>query len=244
MSEPMNATTPESSTVAVVTTFFRDYGSDIAKATYEHAYLTFFAMAIVISIAMPLGVYLTRCKYPRLVAAIMGLASIIQTIPSLALVGIIAALFTLLSFLGLPTIGTFPGLITLVLYALLPILRNTYTGIRQVDPAVVEVARGMGMRPMQLLLQVELPLALPVIMTGIRIATVWTIGVACLVSMIGAGGLGDLIVRGLQMMSVPYLLAGTVPAALMALASEWLFAAVESWLTPEGLKTETVPGAA
>lgn len=226
--------------IAAIQQFFADYGGDILKATYEHIYLTFFAMLIVICIALPLGVFLTRCRNKRLVSMILGLASTVQTIPSLALVGIVATALKLLSFLGAPTIGTVPGLITLIMYALLPILRNTYTGIRQVDPAVVEVARGMGMRPRQVLLQVELPLALPVIMTGIRIATVWTIGVACLASLIGAGGLGDLIVRGLRMYNVQYLLAGTVPAALMALASEWFLSFVEKLLTPEGLQGEAV----
>ena len=126
-------------------------------------------------------------------------------------------------------------MVALVLYALLPILRNTYTGIRQVDESVIEVATGMGMKPVQILFSIELPLSLPVIMTGIRISTVWTIGVATLCGLIGAGGLGDLIIKGLRSIQIDYLLAGTIPAAILAIIFDWILSLVEKWLTPEGL---------
>jgi len=125
-----------------------------------------------------------------------------------------------------------------VLYALLPILRNTYTGIRQVDPAIIEVATGMGMKPRQVLFSVELPLSLPFIMAGIRIAMVWTIGIATLCGLIGAGGLGDLILKGLRSIKMDYLLAGTLPAALLALVSDWILGWLEKWLTASGANAQ------
>ena len=161
----------------------------------------------------------------------------IQTVPSLALIAFIVLVFALVA---LPTIGTVPAIVALVLYALLPILRNTYTGIRQVDPAIIEVARGMGMRAYQILFSVELPLSIPVIMAGIRISTVWTIGVATLCALIGAGGLGDLILKGLRSIQMDYLVAGTVPAAALALVFDWGLARLENWLTPEGLRSDTI----
>jgi len=220
--------------------FFRKLGVDMLRYTLQHVYLTVLAVAIAATIAIPVGIYLTRCRWRRVVSAAMGVAGIIQTIPTLALIAFIV-LFAVLT--GLPTIGPLPGLLALVLYALLPILRNTYTGIDQVDPAVVEVARAMGMRPWQILFRVQLPLSLPVIMAGVRISTVWTIGIAALCGLIGAGGLGELIFRGLRSMprTADYLIAGTVPAALLALLSDWLLGWLENWLTPEGLRVRGQP---
>lgn len=209
--------------------FIVQLGPEISLRTYEHIYLTFLAMTIATFIALPLGIYLSRCSQSALVTTVMGMVGIIQTIPSLALIAFIVVLFALLS---LPTVGVVPALVALILYALLPILRNTYTGIRQVDPELVEVATGLGMRPRQILFQVELPLAIPVIMAGIRISTVWTIGIATLCGLIGAGGLGDLIIKGLRSIRIDYLLAGTVPAALLALTSEGLLGLVEKWIKP------------
>ncbi|MFP4055475.1 MAG: ABC transporter permease [Candidatus Brocadiia bacterium] len=203
--------------------------------TYEHLYLTFFAMVLATGIALPLGIYLSKTRYERLAFAMMSAAGMIQTVPSLALIALIVLVFALVA---LPTIGTAPAVTALVLYALLPILRNTYTSIRQVDPAIVEVARGMGMRPSQVLFQVELPLSLPVIMAGIRISTVWTIGIATLVGLIGAGGLGDLIIRGLRNFKLDYVFAGTIPAAALALVLDTLLGWTEKWLTPEGLRSQ------
>jgi len=226
--------------------FWGKLGRDIIEHSIEHVTLTFFAMAAATAIALPLGIYLTRCRWPLLSGLIMGGAGVIQTVPSLALIAFIVLLFALVSrtVADVPTIGVFPGMVALVLYALLPILRNTYTGIRQVDPAVIEVARGMGMKPHQILFSVELPLSLPVIMAGIRISTVWTIGVATLCALIGAGGLGDLIMQGLRSIQLDYLLAGTVPAALLAIAFDWLLARLERWLTPVGMGSagEAAPG--
>jgi osmoprotectant transport system permease protein len=225
-------------TVAVldaVQRFFEKLGMDMLRHTGQHLFLSFVAMLVATTIALPLGIYLTRTRWNRLPNAVMNAASVIQTVPSLAMVALIVVIFALV---GLPAIGTLPAVVALVLYALLPILRNTYTGINQVDPSVVEVARGMGMTPLQVLLKVELPLSLPVIMAGIRISTVWTIGVAALVGLVGAGGLGNLIIRGLRSYQMDYILAGTLPAAALALISDALLGRLESWLTPEGVEEE------
>ncbi len=219
--------------------FFEKLGPDILARTHEHIFLTFFAMLIATAIALPLGILLARCRANMVVGSVMVLAAVVQTIPSLALIAFIVLLFALMHF---HTIGVIPALTALVLYALLPILRNTYTGIRQVDPAVIEVASGLGMKPRQILFSVELPLSLPVIMAGIRIATVWTIGVATLCTLIGAGGLGDLIMRGLRSIQMDYLIAGTVPAAILAILFDWALGRLERWLTPEGLRDQVRSG--
>jgi osmoprotectant transport system permease protein len=227
--------------------FFQKLGGDIAVHTYEHIYLTIISLFLAVLIAVPLGIFLSKSRRKKMVTIVMSAANVVQTIPSLALLALMIALFLLINRLYggaewyktgglLPTIGTLPALVALVLYALLPILRNTYTGIRQVEPSMVEVALGMGMTKRQILTKVELPLALPFIMSGIRISTVWTIGVATLCGLVGAGGLGDLILQGLRSNQLDYLLAGTLPAAVLALVFDGLMALVEKWLTPEGLK--------
>lgn len=215
--------------------FFQKLGPAILQRTFEHVYLTFLAMIMAIFISLPLGIYLSRCRMTKLVSVIMGMVSALQTIPSLALISLVVLLFALIA---LPTIGVVPALVALVAYALLPMIRNTYTGIKQVEPSLIEVATGMGMKSWQVLFSVELPLSLPVIMAGIRISAVWTIGVATLCGLIGAGGLGDLIIRGLRSIQLDYLLAGTVPAAILALIFDWVISLIENWLTPEGLKTD------
>lgn len=217
--------------------FFLKLGPDMLRYTIDHLYLTLVAIVLAAVIAVPLGVFLTRTRSARLPSLVLGVTGIVQTVPSLALIAFIVLFFALA---GLSTIGFFPALVALVLYALLPILRNTYTGIRQVDPAVVEVAAGMGMRPRQILWRVELPLSLPVIMAGLRISTVWTIGIATLCGLIGAGGLGELIFRGLRSLprTADYLVAGTIPAALLALGADALLGAFEKWFTPAGLREE------
>lgn len=222
--------------MSLVISFFQKLGPEILSRTYEHIYLVFFAMLFATVLALSAGIYLTRCRWPKLVSVIMGIAGAIQTVPSLALIAFIVVIFALIR---LPTIGTTPATVALVLYALLPILRNTYTGIKQVDASIIEVATGMGMKPYQILFSVELPLSLPVIMAGIRISAVWTIGVATLCGLIGAGGLGDLIIKGLRSIRSDYLLAGTLPAAALALLFDWVLGLVEKWLTPEGLRVGT-----
>jgi osmoprotectant transport system permease protein len=209
-----------------------DYGWNLLGWTREHVTLTFLAMLIACVLAIPTGIFLAHTRFRLLANAVLGVVNVIQPIPSLALVGLVAILF---KALGWSTIGLVPGLVVLVAYALLPILRNTYTGIRQVDPSVIDVAVGMGMTPAQVLIQVELPLALPFIMAGIRIATVWTVGVATLVALVGAGGLGEPIFQGLGNFKLELMLAGVVPAVALALILDWSLGATERWLTPAGL---------
>lgn len=223
--------------------FFAEYGPEMLQRTREHMVLTLVAMLVACIVSVPLGIVLARSRLKALVTVVMGLVNLIQPIPSLALVALTVVVFYRINQLfgtqALDTLGTQPGLVALVAYALLPILRNTYTGIRQVDPVIVEVATGMGMTQRQILLSVQMPLAMPVIMAGVRISTVWTIGVATLVSLVGAGGLGDLIFRGLSTFRINLILAGAAPAALLALLFDWLLARLETWLSPGGGATRT-----
>jgi len=219
--------------------FFDRYGAEIVQALGEHVFLVVVSLLIATAIALPLGILLARTRFRRLASAVLGVTGAIQTIPSLALVALVAAAFLAIREAGLriPTVGPVVAIVALVAYALLPILRNTVTGIRQVDASVVEVARGMGMTQRQVLFSVQLPLALPFIMAGLRIASVWTIGVAALGGLIGAGGLGDLIWRGLRTTDIPYILAGALPASALALVADWLLGLLECWLRPAGAKT-------
>lgn len=182
-----------------------------------HVQLTLAALLVGIAISLPLGIALTR--RPRLERPVMAVASVIQTIPSLAL---LAVMVPLLAALNLESIGFLPAFLGLVLYSLLPILRNTVTGIAAVDPAYLEAARGVGMTPRQQLLQVELPLAMPVIVAGIRTATVWTVGVATLSTPVGATSLGNYIFSGLQTRNYAAVFVGCVAAAVLALALDGL----------------------
>jgi len=207
--------------------FLSEYGREIVLLTGEHIRLTLVSVGAAILFSVPGGIALTR--FGKLAASVLGFASVIQTVPSLALFGLV---IPLLMAVSLPIIGFFPAFLALFLYALLPILRNTYTGIRQVDPAIREAAEGIGMTDMQILMKVELPLSLPVIMAGIRTSVVISVGVATLAALIGAGGLGELIFRGLRTINYKLMLAGAVPAALLALAFDVLLGRVERWLTP------------
>ena len=193
--------------------------AEIASLTGEHVLLVFAATFLAVGIGVPTGVALTR--RPRLAGPVLGAASVIQTVPSLALLGL---LIPLPLFGG---IGKSTAIIALVVYALLPILRNTHAGIRSVDPAVLEAADGLGLDAGQRLRSVELPLALPVILAGVRVATVATIGLATVAAAIGAGGLGVLIYRGIATVDERLILAGALPAALLALAADGLLGWVE-----------------
>ena len=214
--------------------FVGGYGEEIAILAAEHLQLTAISVGLAIAFSVPSGIILTRSE--RLSAPVLGIASVIQTIPSLALFGLVIPVFMVLS---LPIIGLFPALFALFLYALLPILRNTYTGIRQVDPVILEAAKGIGMTNMQILWKIELPLSMPVIMAGIRTSTVISVGIATLAALIGAGGLGELIFRGLRTINYKLMLAGAIPAAILALFLDIFLARVEDILTPKGLKLKT-----
>ena len=199
--------------------FFASHRVEILAATREHLILVLISMIIAVAIGVPLG--LSLVTHPRLRAGALAVASIFQTIPSLALFGFLIPL----PFLG--GIGMRTAIVALVLYALLPILRNTYVGLTGVDLAILEAAEAMGMTEDQILFRVRLPLASSFILAGIRTATVITIGVATIAAAIGAGGLGTFIFRGVAMVSDAVILAGAVPAALLALLADFLLGLLE-----------------
>ncbi|MEM5593919.1 ABC transporter permease [Niallia circulans] len=192
-------------------------------------YLSLISIAIAIVISVPLGIYLTRHR--KIADSIIGVAGVFQTIPSLAL------LVFLVPFIGT---GKLPAIIALTVYGLLPILRNTYLGIVGVEKSAIEAGVGMGMTNRQVLWMVELPLSLSVIMGGIRTATVLIIGVATIAGLIGAGGLGDLIFRGLQTYNTGLILAGAIPSALLAIIFDYLLKLLETDVTPQGLQNKKV----
>jgi ABC-type proline/glycine betaine transport system permease subunit len=194
----------------------------VLEQTGEHLWLVGVSMLLAACIGIPLGILITRV--PRLNKPVLGAANVIQTIPSLALFGFL---------LPAPWIGARAdrlAILALTLYALLPLIRNTYTGIQGVDRAVVEAGRGMGLTENQLLFKVELPLSLGVIIAGARVATVISIGLATIAAAIGAGGLGEFIFRGLAMVSNQVILAGAIPAALLALMADVGFGWLEKRL--------------
>jgi osmoprotectant transport system permease protein len=203
-------------------TFFLTHRSEILSATLDHLTLVVIAMAFAIAIAVPLGMFIVQHGHLRAIA--LGIASVFQTIPSLALFGFLIPI----PFIG--GIGRRTAIVALVLYALLPILRNTYVGLTGIDPAILEAAEAMGMTNTQILLRVRLPLALSVILAGIRTATVITIGVATIAAAIGAGGLGTFIFRGVAMVNDSVILAGAIPAALLAIFADLLLGQLERHL--------------
>ncbi len=176
-------------------------------------------------IAVPLGIVLTRVR--RIAPLVLNVAGMIQTIPGLVMLG-----FALLLF----GIGLLPALLVLSIYAILPILHNTYTGITEVEKSYIEAARGIGMTDRQILLKVELPLALATIVGGIRNSTVFTVSWATLAGLIGAGGLGDLIWTGLSTYNTNFILAGAIPSAIVAVILSGLIQLIQKKLTPRGLK--------
>jgi len=201
--------------------FFAQYGSEIGELTVEHLWLTAAAMLFATLIAVPAGIWLTRA--PRWAKPVIAIVNILQTIPSLAMFGFL---------LPLPWLGERAAriaIVALTAYALLPILRNTYAGIRGIDPSIVEVARALGLTGTQRLFKVELPLAASFILAGLRTATVTCVGIATIAAAVGAGGLGELIFRGVASVDNRLVLAGAVPAALLALAVDGALGLLERW---------------
>lgn len=199
--------------------FLSQYGGQIFELTLEHLWLTGAAMLFATAISVPGGIWLTRS--PRWAKPVLALANILQTIPSLAMFGFL---------LPLPWLGERAAriaIVALTAYALLPILRNTYAGIQGIDPSVIEVARALGLTGTQRLFKVELPLAVPVILAGLRTATVTCVGIATIAAAVGAGGLGELIFRGVASVDNRLVLAGAIPAALLALAADGLLGVLE-----------------
>jgi osmoprotectant transport system permease protein len=201
--------------------FLAQYGSQIGTLTIEHLWLTAAAMLFATAIAVPAGIWLTRS--PQWARPVIGIANVLQTIPSLAMFGFL---------LPLPWLGERAAriaIVALTAYALLPILRNTYAGIRGIDPAVLEVARALGLTGSQRLFKVELPLAASFILAGLRTATVTCVGIATIAAAVGAGGLGELIFRGVASVDNRLVLAGAVPAALLALVADGALGLLERW---------------
>src|SRR6476469_7639437 len=193
--------------------------SEIRELTFEHLSLVIIAMAVAIALAVPAGIAATRRASWR--RAALGFANVMQTVPSLALFGFLIPI----PFIG--GIGRRTAIVALVLYALLPILRNTYVGLSSIDPAVLQAAEAMGMTNAQILCRVRFPLALAFILAGIRTATIITIGVATIAAAIGAGGLGTFIFRGVAMVSDAVILAGAIPAAVLAIVADILLGWLE-----------------
>jgi osmoprotectant transport system permease protein len=198
--------------------------AEVLELTLEHLWMVVASTLLAVIVGIPLGILITR--RPGWNKPVLGSANIIQTIPSLALFGFL---------LPVPWIGARAerlAILALTLYALLPMIRNTYAGIKGVDPSVVEAGRGMGMTDRQLLFQVELPLALSVIIAGVRVATVISVGLATIAAAIGAGGLGVYIFRGLGMVNNQLILAGAIPAALLALLADVTLGWLERRISP------------
>jgi osmoprotectant transport system permease protein len=204
--------------------FFAQHHEEIFELTLEHLWLVGLSTLLAVLIGIPLGIL--SAQWPLWNKPVLGSANVIQTIPSLALFGFL---------LPVPWIGARAdrlAILALTLYALLPVIRNTYTGIRGVDPAVVEAGRGMGLTDRQLLFQVELPLAVSVILSGVRVAVVVSVGLATIAAAIGAGGLGEFIFRGLAMVNNQLILAGAIPAAVLALSADFGLGWLERRLRP------------
>ena len=205
--------------------FMLERQDQILELTTQHIYLTFVAVFFAVLVAVPLGITITR--FEKAAGIVVGIANAVQALPSLALLGF------LIPILG---IGSKPSIVMIFLYSLLPIIKNTYTGLTNVDRAILEAGRGMGMTNWQLMKMVQLPLALPVIMAGIRISAVTAVGLTTIAALIGAGGLGQLIYRGISMVNNRMIIAGAVPAMVLTLVIDFLLNILEKLVTPKGIR--------
>ena len=207
--------------------FIASRSDELVKLTIQHIQITGLAVLLAILLGVPVGIFISKNRSLR--SPVLGVANIFQTIPSLALFGLI-----------IPLLGTgyVPSVFVLFLYALLPIIKNTFIGINSVEESIIDAGRGMGMTAKQILTKVEIPLALPVIMGGIRISTVINIGTATIAALIGAGGLGEMIFKGISMASDNMVLAGAVPTALLAIFMDKVLGMVETKLTPIGITSQ------
>ena len=203
-----------------MSSFFQEYGSEMISKSIEHIYISFFALLLGVAIAVPVGVWLTRL--PKVANIVIGLTNALQTVPSLALLALMIPIFG---------VGKTPAIIALFIYSLLPILR-----MKNVDENYRDVAKGMGMTNLQSIFSVELPIAMPTIMAGIRLAAVYVIAWATLASYIGAGGLGDMIFSGLNNYQPELIFGGTIPVTILALLADVLLGLLENRLTPKALR--------
>ncbi|HLR67656.1 ABC transporter permease [Virgibacillus alimentarius] len=205
--------------------FLNENGGELLLKTWEHLYISLIAVLLGIIVAVPLGIALTRI--PKMAEVIMRIVSTIQTFPSLAILAF---------FVPILGVGKVPAIVALFFYSVLPILRNTYTGVKDVDKSFLEAGRGMGMNSWEIIRHVEIPFAIPIIMAGIRLSTVYLIGWATLASFIGAGGLGSYIFDGLNLYLPEFIIAGAIPSMIMAVVVDQVFARIERWVTPKGMR--------
>lgn len=205
--------------------FLNQNGADLLIKTWEQLYISAIALLLGALVAVPLGIALTRV--PKTAKVVIAIASMLQTVPSLVLLALMIPL------LG---IGKVPAIVALFIYSLLPILRNTYIGMNDVDPVLKDSAKGMGMTPLQSIMQVEVPMAMPVIMSGIRLSAVYVIAWATLASYIGAGGLGDFIFNGLNLFKPDLIIGGTIPVTILALLVDFLLGRLEKRMTPVAIR--------
>ena len=207
-----------------MSTFFAQHGSELLVKTWQQVYISAISLGLGIIVAVPLSVVLM--KFKRIAKVVIAISSMLQTIPALALLAI------MIPFFG---VGKVPAIIALFLYSLMPILRNTYVGLTDVNQDTIDSARGLGMTNMQLILKVDIPLAMPVIMAGIRLSAIYVIAWATLASYIGAGGLGDFIFNGLSLYQTDLIFGGTIPVIILALLTDYLLGKLERKLTPKGI---------
>ena len=205
--------------------FFQEYGGQLISKTIEHFYISIIALLIAIVVAVPLGILLS--KTTRTANVVLTIAGVLQTIPTLAVLAIMIPIFG---------VGKTPAIVALFIYVLLPILNNTVLGVKNIDKIVIQAGQSMGMTKMQLMKDVELPLALPLIISGIRLSSVYVISWATLASYVGAGGLGDLVFNGLNLYQPPMIISAAILVTLLALIVDFLLSLVEKWAVPKGLK--------
>ena len=207
--------------------FFTENSADILLKTWEHFYISFSALLLGVAIAVPLGIMLSKTK--KIAKIVLTVTSVLQTVPSLALLAI------MIPFLG---VGKVPAIVALCIYSLLPILNNTFIGMQSVNQNIKAAGTAMGMTPMQSMRMVELPLAMPIIMSGIRLSAVYVISWATLASYIGAGGLGDFIFNGLNLYKTELIVGGTLLVTALALLVDFLLSRFERFMIPKGLRMQ------
>ena len=205
--------------------FLQEYGSQLLSKAVEHFYISMFALLLAIVVAVPLGILLSKTQ--RTANVVLTVAGVLQTIPTLAVLAIMIPIFG---------VGKTPAIVALFIYVLLPILNNTVLGVKNIDKNVIQAGQSMGMTKFQLMKDVEMPLALPLIISGIRLSSVYVISWATLASYVGAGGLGDFVFNGLNLYDPLMIVSAAVLVTALALIVDVLLSLVEKWAVPKGLK--------
>ncbi|WHI70426.1 ABC transporter permease [Staphylococcus epidermidis] len=205
--------------------FLQEYGSQLLSKAVEHFYISMFALLLAIVVAVPLGILLSKTQ--RTANVVLTVGGVLQTIPTLAVLAIMIPIFG---------VGKTPAIVALFIYVLLPILNNTVLGVKNIDKNVIQAGQSMGMTKFQLMKDVEMPLALPLIISGIRLSSVYVISWATLASYVGAGGLGDLVFNGLNLYQPPMIISAAIVVTLLALVIDFILSLVEKWVVPKGLK--------